>query len=74
MSKANGSKPIQRLAAALRPPPAEELAAALQDCLDSAVETGTQAAHEDMSEVKETLRMIWRQCGGNPSQRLPIDD
>ncbi len=71
--KPNGSKPIQRLAAALRPPPTEELAAALQECLDSAVERGAQATREDMAEVKETLRMIWKQCGGSPKRRLPID-
>ena len=22
----------------------------------------------------DTLRMIWKQCGGKPDQRLPIDD
>ena len=113
-SKLNGSKPVQRLAAALHdcvdPPGREErtarLADALQECLDSAVETGTRAArqedhrearekdrrevreaarqeardevrqevHEDMAGVKETLRLIWKQCGGDRNKRLPIDN
>lgn len=86
MSQANGSKPVQQLADALRdcvePPGRAErtaaLANALQGCLNSAVEHGVriarQEAREDMADVKETLRMIWKQCGGSPSQRLPIDD
>ena len=27
-----------------------------------------------VDKQNETLRMIWRQCGGKPEQRLPIDD
>ena len=96
MSKANGSKPIQRLAAALRPPQ-DELAAALQDCLDSAAQTAARAAAQEVKndaraagraaaqEVKDeliprldkqdaTLRLFWKQFGGDENKRLPIDD
>ena len=85
MGKPNGGKPVQRLSAALHDcidPPGRgeriaELAAALQDCIDSAVETGSQIARqearEDMAGIKETLRMIWKQCGGSPKRHLPID-
>ena len=63
-----------------------ELAAALQDCLDSAVERGAQRGAERAKEaIREefgprfdkqdaTLRMVWRQCGGDENKRLPIDD
>ena len=84
MSKLNGDRPIQRLAKALRPSEEQttELAAALQDCLDSAVERGAQRAKEAIREEfgprfdkqDETLRMVWRQCGGREDERLPIDD
>ena len=82
------------------------LAAALQECLDSAAETGARRVREETrdevrteirnvvrSEVRnevanvvrgevgprldrqdETLRLIWRQCGGDPDRRLPVDD
>lgn len=88
MSKPNGSKPIQRLAAALRPPQ-DELAAALQECLDSAVERGAERAKEAIREEfgprfdriderldrqDKTLRKMWRQRGGSSNERLPIDD
>lgn len=42
------SNPVQRLAAAPRPPPVEELAAALQACLDDAVERGAERAKEEI--------------------------
>ena len=83
MSKPNGSRPAERLAAALRPAyDVGEVAAALQDCMDSAARA---AAHAAAQEVKQellprldkqdaTLRMVWRQCGGREDQRLPIDD
>ena len=90
MGKPNGGQPVQRLAAALHacvePPGREErtaeLAAALQDCLDSAVERGAQRAKEAIREEfgprfdkqDATLRMVWRQCGGREDERLPIDD
>ena len=89
MSKPNGKQPIQRLAKALKPTvtttvsmDTEELAAALQDCLDSAVERGTNKATEEIrkefgprfDKQDETLRMVWRQCGGDENKRLPIDD
>ena len=28
---------------------------------------------ETLHQQNDTLRMIWTQCGGKPSQRLPID-
>ena len=91
MSKLNGSQPIQRLAKALRPSEEQttELAAALQNCLDSAVERGATRAEERidakfgprfdkmdarLDKQDETLRMVWRQCGGREDERLPIDD
>ena len=97
------------------------LAAALQECLDSAAESGARRVREEIrdkvrtdirnvvrsevrdvvrsevrdvvrSEVRnevanvvrdevgprldrqdETLRLIWRQCGGDPDRRLPCD-
>ena len=66
MSKANGSRPIERLAAALK------------DCLDEAADKAAQRVKQEMEprfdKQDETLRMVWRQCGGSPEQRLPIDD
>ena len=56
----------------------ERLAEALQDCFDEAAETGKEqvreTVREEMVDVKETLRMVWRQCGGKADERLPIDD
>ncbi len=64
----------------------ERLADALQDCFDEAVNVAAERAANvaaDRFDAKwrplvdkqnETLRMIWRQCGGRPEQRLPIDD
>ena len=84
----------------------ENLAAALNECFDAAVEKSTQIAVEKATQVavekstqvaeqtrrefrevnarldrqdetlhrqNDTLRMIWTQCGGKASQRLPID-
>lgn len=63
----------------------ENLAAALQECLDVASENAAErAAERAATRVKadleprldrqdETLRMIWTQCGGKEGQRLPID-
>ena len=77
MSKPNGSRPIERLAEAL------------QDCLDDAVERGAKRATEAirdefgprfdkmdgrLDKQDETLRMIWRQRGGDENKHLPIDD
>ena len=88
MSKADG-----RQARAI-----QGLAAALQECLDSATESGARRVGEEIrseirSEVRrevrseirdefgprfdrqdETLRLMWRQCGGDPDRRLPVDD
>lgn len=70
------------------------LAAALQECLDSAAESGARRVREEIrSEVRseirseirdefgprfdrqdETLRLMWRQCGGDPDRHLPVDD
>ena len=60
----------------------ERLAEALQDCFDEAAETGREQSEQRIREtvreetagVKETLRMIWRQCGGKQDEHLPIDD
>ena len=90
-SRANGSQPIQRLAEALRPREEQtaELAAALQDCLNSAVERGAQRAKEEikaefgprfdqvdarLDKQDDTLRLFWEHMKGDPNQRLPIDD
>ena len=66
MAKPHGSRPIERLAAAL------------QDCLDSAADKAAQQVKHEMAprfdKQDETLRMIWAQCRGDPGQRLPIDD
>lgn len=65
----------------------ENLAAALNECFDAVVEKSTQAAERNRREVNarldkqdETLRrqndslqMIWTQCGGQTTRRLPID-
>ena len=80
MSKADG-----RQARAI-----QGLAAALQECLDSAAESGARRVGEEIrSEVRseirnefgprfdrqdETLRLMWRQCGGDPDRPLPVDD
>ena len=80
MDKPNGSRPAERLAAALKPTyDVEKVAAALQDCMDSAVERAAEraadrAAERVKQEMLPTLRMIWKQCKGDPNQRLPIDD
>jgi len=67
----------------------ENLATALNECFDAAVEAGEVRARESTREsLREatrstqklleaqnaTLRMIWRQCGGSGSERLPIDE
>ena len=76
MSKADG-----RQAQAI-----QGLAAALQECLDSAAESsarrvGAEIRREIQAEFgprfdrqDETLRLMWRQCGGDPDRRLPVDD
>ena len=58
----------------------ENLAGALNECFDAAVERSTQAAERNLRVVNvrldkqdDTLRMIWTQCGGRASERLPID-
>ena len=82
-------KAIEELAEALRPPPVERLAAALTECFDAAVEAGEKRAEKhtesrlkadkveraaEREKDRSTLRMFWRQFGGPPDQRLPIDD
>ena len=86
MSKPDGSQPIQRLASALRdcvdPPGRDErtaeLAAALTECFDAAVEAGAKRVKAEweprFDKQDATLRMIWSQCGGDENRRLPIDD
>ena len=67
------SKPNGRQARAI-----QGLASALQECLDASVEASEKRMEEKwgprFDRQDETLRMIWRQCGGKPEQRLPIDD
>ena len=58
------------------------LATALQECLDSATESSARRASEEIraelgprfDRQDDTLRMMWRQCGGDPNRRLPVDD
>ena len=74
-SKGNGSRPAERLAAALKPTyDVEKVAEALQDCMDSAAERAVREVLPRLNKMDDTLRMIWKQCRGNPNQRLPIDD
>ena len=78
------SKPNGRQKEAL-----EGLAAALTECFDAAVEAGEKRAEKrterrleadkveraaEREKDRDTLRMFWRQFGGSPDQRLPIDD
>lgn len=76
MSKPNGRTPMKRLAEALKPPPfdTEELAAALTECFEAATAAGTKHVDARLDRQDETLRMMWKQCGGDANQRLPIDD
>ena len=66
-------------------PPIQDLADALQRCFDSAVERGADRVKKELEprldrmdgrldRQDDTLRMIWKQCGGNADQRLPIDE
>lgn len=56
----------------------EGLAAALQECFNVAREQSEARIDEKLDKrfkpVNETLRMIWRQSGGDRDRRLPIDD
>ena len=56
----------------------ERLADALQDCFDEAADAAADRIDAKwrplVDQQNETLRMIWRQCGGKAEQRLPIDD
>ena len=87
MSKPNGrqKKAIEGLAAALRPPPVEKLAAALNECFDAAVEAGEKRNKAAMDAMErrldsrldkqdDTLRLFWKQFGGKADESLPIDD
>ena len=79
MSKPNGSRSAERLAAALKPTyDVEEVAAALQGCMATAAHAAAQEVKQELlprlDKQDETLRMVWRQCGGSESTRLPIDD
>ena len=56
--------------------------AVVERAVDAAVERAVDAAADRfdakwrplVDKQNETLRMIWRQCGGKPDQRLPIDN
>ena len=56
----------------------ERLADALQDCFDESADAAADRIDAKwrplVDQQNETLRMIWRQCGGKAEQRLPIDD
>ena len=66
----------------------EGLAAALQECFDTSIETAEKRMEPRFESIDtrfekidtrldkqdDTLRMIWMQCGGKAEQRLPIDD
>ena len=59
----------------------EGLAAALQACFDASIEVAGKRMEPRFEKIDarldrqdDTLRMIWTQCGGNPDQRLPVDD
>lgn len=59
----------------------EGLAAALQECFDTSIETAEKRMEPRFEKIDtrldkqdDTLRMIWTQCGGKAEQRLPIDD
>ena len=83
-------KNIERLADALQDCFDEAANTAAERAANTAAERAANAAVEraanaaaDRFDAKwrplvdkqnETLRMIWRQCGGKPEQRLPIDD
>ncbi len=52
----------------------QNLASALQECFNVAREQAEARIDEKMGKQNETLRLIWRQVGGDRSRRLPIDD
>ena len=87
MARTDRSRSLERLAKALRPPPVEEFASALQECFDVAVREGArEGAQEAMNRIEprldriatrldrqdDTLRLMWKQMKGNG--KLPIDD
>ena len=74
MGNLNGSqkKALDGLAAALRP--TEGLASALTECFEAAVEAGTKHVGSRLDKQDDTLRLFWKQLGGDENQRLPIDD
>ena len=55
------------------------LAAALQECFDASIELAERrfeerSTNERFDKQDETLRLIWRQVGGDRKRSLPIDD
>ena len=63
----------------------EGLAAALQECFDASIDVAEKRFEKRMEprfekidtrldKQDDTLRMIWKQCGGKSDQRLPVDD
>ena len=55
-----------------REQPIERLADALQACFKAAVQEGLKEVTPRLDKQDETLRMVWKQVGGNG--KLPIDD
>ena len=63
----------------------EGLATALQECFDASIDVAEKRFEKRMEprfekidtrldKQDDTLRMIWKQCGGKSDQRLPVDD
>lgn len=52
----------------------EGLAAALNECFEAATEAGTKHVDARLDKQDDTLRVFWKQLGGDENKRLPIDD
>ena len=65
MARTDRSRSLERLAKALRPPPVEEFASALQECFDVAVREGArEGAQEAMNRIEPRLdRVRTSTCG-----------
>ena len=52
----------------------EGLAATLTECFEAATEAGTKHVDARLDKQDDTLRLFWKQLGGDENQHLPIDD